>query len=154
MQEAFTAHSFLACRPLVWRRIQPPIFEFFSELDRHAPSLLKIRTSCRPDFDAGVGKSNDYRFSCAAESVVSINLECAYAPPARISAATQTTSINSSGVAPACNAALEWPLTQGGNLSRWSPTHHHARKGVSPNQVLAVKHRGMLLSNRKIQGNH
>jgi hypothetical protein len=30
----------------------------------------------------------------------------------RISAATQTASINSSGVAPACNAALVWPLMQ------------------------------------------
>jgi len=45
--------------------------------------------------------------------------------------------------------------------ARRSPTHDHARKGVSPNQVLAAKHRGRLLpirpllaQNHKIQVNH
>ena len=32
--------------------------------------------------------------------------------------------------------------------ARRSPTHDHARKGVSPNQVLAVKRRGKLLPTR------
>ena len=35
--------------------------------------------------------------------------------------------------------------------ARRSPTHDHARKGVSPNQVLAVKHRGRLLPIRAPQ---
>ena len=35
--------------------------------------------------------------------------------------------------------------------ARRSPTHDHARRGVSPNQVLAVKHRGRLLPIRPAQ---
>ena len=37
------------------------------------------------------------------------------------------------------------------NPARRSPTYDHARRGVSPNQVLAVKHRGRLLPIRPAQ---
>ncbi len=47
-----------------------------------------------------------FRLSPSSASVASISVEWAYAPPARISAATQMASISSSGEAPARNAAL------------------------------------------------
>ena len=48
-------------------------------------------------------------------AVSSARVKWAYAPPARISAATQIASMSSGSLAPLCNAAVVWPRMQYGH---------------------------------------